>query len=121
MARGASDPAGERVAAGESAGECVVGSEPERGGTSWIVEAQCHNRFCEGDELELLAPHRPIEKIRVEGLRWLPDPTEGDPAPHPVTVGVANRSMARYRFTVGTPLQEGDLLRARIAREGESR
>lgn len=121
MARGASDPAGERVAAGESAGECVVGSEPERGGSSWIVEAQCHNRFCEGDELELLAPHRPIEKIRVEGLRWLPDPTEDDPAPHPVTVGVANRSMARYRFTVGAPLQEGDLLRARIAREGESR
>lgn len=121
MARGASDPAGDRVAAGEFAGECVVGSEPERGGTSWIVEAQCHNRFCEGDELELLAPHLPIEKIRVEGLRWLPDPTEDDPAPHPVTVGVANRSMARYRFTVGTPLQEGDLLRARIAREGESR
>ena len=121
MARGASDPAVERVAAGEFAGECVIGSEPERGGTSWIVEAQCHNRFCEGDELELLAPHRPIEKIRVEGLRWLPDPTEDDPAPHPVTVGVANRSMARYRFTVGTPLQEGDLLRARIAREGESR
>lgn len=121
MARGASDPAVERVAAGESAGECVVGSQPERGGTSWIVEAQCHNRFCEGDELELLAPHRPIEKIRVEGLCWLPDPTEDDPAPHPVTVGVANRSMARYRFTVGTPLQAGDLLRARIAREGESR
>ncbi len=121
MARGASDLAMERVAAGESAGECVVGSQPERGGTSWIVEAQCHNRFCEGDELELLAPHRPIEKIRVEGLRWLPDPTEDDPAPHPVTVGVANRSMARYLFTVGTPLQEGDLLRARIAREGESR
>ena len=121
MARGASDPAVERVAAGEFAGECVIGSEPERGGTSWIVEAQCHNRFCEGDELELLAPHRPIEKIRVEGLRWLQDPTEDDPAPHPVTVGVANRSMARYRFTVGTPLQEGDLLRVRIAREGESR
>ena len=121
MARGASDPAGDRAAACEPAGECVVGSEPERGGSSWIVEAQCHNRFCEGDELELLAPHRPIEKIRVEGLRWLPDPTEDDPAPHPVTVGVANRSMARYRFTVGAPLQEGDLLRARIAREGESR
>ena len=121
VARGDSEPTAECVAAGESAGECVVGSEPERGGTSWIVEAQCHNRFCEGDELELLAPHRPFEKIRVEGLRWLPDPTEDDPAPHPVTVGVANRSMARYLFTVGTPLQEGDLLRARIAREGESR
>ena len=120
-ARGVSDLAMECVTAGEPAGECVVGFESDRGGSSWIVEAQCRNRFCEGDELELLAPHRPIEKIRVEGLRWLPDPTEDDPAPHPVTVGVANRSMARYRFTVGTPLQEGDLLRARIAREGESR
>lgn len=120
-ARGVSDLAMECVTAGEPAGECVVGFESDRGGSSWIVEAQCHNRFCEGDELELLAPHRPIEKIRVESLRWLPDPTEDDPAPHPVTVGVANRSMARYRFTVGTPLQEGDLLRARIAREGESR
>lgn len=115
------DSAEERAVTGEPAGECVVGFESDRGGSSWIVEAQCHNRFCEGDELELLAPHRPIEKIRVESLRWLPDPTEDDPAPHPVTVGVANRSMARYRFTVGTPLQEGDLLRARIAREGESR
>lgn len=121
VARGDSEPTAECVAAGEFAGECVVGFESDRGGSSWIVEAQCHNRFCEGDELELLAPHRPIEKIRVEGLRWLPDPTEDDPAPHPVTVGVANRSMARYRFTVGAPLQEGDLLRARIAREGESR
>lgn len=120
-ARGVSDLAMECVTAGEPAGECVVGFESDRGGSSWIVEAQCHNRFCEGDELELLAPHRPIEKIRVEGLRWLPDPTEDDPAPHPVTVGVANRSMARYRFAVGTPLQAGDLLRARIAREGESR
>lgn len=120
-ARGVSDLAMECVTAGEPAGECVVGFESDRGGSSWIVEAQCRNRFCEGDELELLAPHRPIEKIRVEGLRWLPDPTEDDPAPHPVTVGVANRSMARYRFTVGTPLQAGDLLRARIAREGESR
>lgn len=120
-ARGVSDLAMECVTAGEPAGECVVGFESDRGGSSWIVEAQCHNRFCEGDELELLAPHRPIEKIRVESLRWLPDPTEDDPAPHPVTVGVANRSMARYRFTVGTPLQAGDLLRARIAREGESR
>lgn len=120
-ARGVSDLAMECVTAGEPAGECVVGFESDRGGSSWIVEAQCHNRFCEGDELELLAPHRPIEKIRVEGLRWLPDPTEGDPAPHPVTVGVANRSMARYRFTVGTPLQAGDLLRARIAGEGELR
>lgn len=83
----------------------------------WVVEAQCHNRFCEGDELEVLAPHRPISKLRVEGLRWLPEATEDNPSPHPVTVGVANRSMARYRFKTEAPLSEGDLLRARIAQE----
>ena len=107
-------PAGEDGAAAEPAEGCVAaGRECE--GSFWIVEAQCHNRFCEGDELELLAPYRPIEKIRVEGLRWLPDPTEDDPSPHPETVGVANRSMARYRFRSAVPMREGDLLRARIS------
>ena len=100
---------------------CEPAGEDGAGAACWIVEAQCHNRFCEGDELELLAPHRPIERIRVEGLRWLPDPTEDEPAPHPVTVGVANRSMARYRFRSAIPMDEGDLLRSRIAGEGESR
>ncbi len=83
----------------------------------WVVETQCHNRFCEGDELEVLAPHRPISTLRVEGLRWLPEATEDDPRPHPVTVGVANRSMAQYRFKSSVPLSEGDLLRARIVQE----
>lgn len=87
------------------------------GEAAWIAEVQCHNRFCEDDELELLAPHQPIAKIRVEGLRWLPEATEDDPNPHPVTVGVANRSMAHYRFKTAAPLNEGDLLRARIAQE----
>lgn len=87
------------------------GAEPG----SWIVEALCHNRFCEGDELEILAPHRPIARLRVEGLRWLPDATDDDPDPHPVTVGVANRSMARYRFRASLPLDPGDLLRIRVA------
>lgn len=112
-------PAGEDDAAAEPAEERVAAGR-ECGGSSWVVEAQCHNRFCEGDELELLAPHRPIERIRVEGLRWLPDPTEDDPAPHPVTVGVANRSMARYRFRSAVPMREGDLLRARIGGDRES-
>ena len=116
----ACEPAGGDGAAAEPEGERVAAAGPECGGSAWIVEAQCHNRFCEGDELELLAPHRPIERIRVEGLRWLPDPTEDDPAPYPVTVGVANRSMARYRFRSAVPMNPGDLLRVRIADDGGS-
>lgn len=116
----ACEPAGGDGAAAEPAEERIAAAGPERGGSAWIVEAQCHNRFCEGDELELLAPHRPIERIRVEGLRWLPDPTEDDPAPYPVTVGVANRSMARYRFRSAVPMNPGDLLRVRIADDGGS-
>ena len=116
----ACEPAGGDGAASEPAEERVAAAGPECGGSSWVVEAQCHNRFCEGDELELLAPHRPIERIRVEGLRWLPDPTEDDPAPYPVTVGVANRSMARYRFRSAVPMNPGDLLRVRIADDGGS-
>ena len=116
----ACEPAGGDGAAAEPAEERVAAAGPECGGSAWVVEAQCHNRFCEGDELELLAPHRPIERLRVEGLRWLPDPTEDDPAPHPVTVGVANRSMARYRFRSAVPMNPGDLLRVRIADDGGS-
>lgn len=101
----------------------VISCEPRRGEADgaaadeagrWIVEAQCHNRFREGDELEVLSPHRPVEKVCVAGLRWLPDPGEEDPAPAPVAVDVANRSMAHYRFETAIPLREGDLLRARI-------
>lgn len=116
----ACEPAGGDGAVAEPAEERIAAAEPECGGSAWIVEAQCHNRFCEGDELELLAPHRPVERIRVEGLRWLPDPTEDDPAPYPVTVGVANRSMARYRFRSAVPMNPGDLLRVRIADDGGS-
>ena len=116
----ACEPAGGDGAVAEPAEERIAAAEPECGGSAWVVEAQCHNRFCEGDELELLAPHRPIERIRVEGLRWLPDPTEDDPAPYPVTVGVANRSMARYRFRSAVPMSPGDLLRVRIADDGGS-
>lgn len=87
----------------------------------YSVEALCHNRFCEGDALEALSPRRPIVQVRVENLHWLPDPSEDDPDPHSVTVDVANRSMARYRFTVDEPLHEGDFLRARIAGGGSGR
>ena len=81
------------------------------GGRSWQVEVRCRNRFAEGDELEVLAPGCEAFSVIVRNLVWLPDldPAAQDgsavqdalaPAPHPVPVAVANRSAARYRFTV---------------------
>lgn len=77
----------------------------------WQVEVRCRNRFAEGDELEVLAPGCEAFSVIVRNLVWLPDldPATQDgsavqhalaPAPHPVPVAVANRSAARYRFTV---------------------
>ena len=81
------------------------------GGRSWQVEVRCRNRFAEGDELEVLVPGCEAFSVIVRNLVWLPDldPAAQDgsavqhalaPAPHPVPVAVANRSAARYRFTV---------------------
>ena len=77
----------------------------------WQVKVRCRNRFAEGDELEVLAPGCEAFSVIVRNLVWLPDldPATQDgsavqhalaPAPHPVPVAVANRSAARYRFTV---------------------
>lgn len=84
-------------------------------GSLWAVDVLCHNRFGEGDVLEALSPRRAVEKVRVLGLLWLPDPTEDDPAPAAVPADVANRSLGRYRFLSPVPLCPGDLLRLRIA------
>lgn len=79
----------------------------------WQVEVLCQNRFCEGDELEVLCPHKPLAKLVVRNLRWQPEPSEDKPHPQEQVVEVANRSMARYRFVSPLALLPGDLLRIR--------
>ncbi|MDO4291431.1 MAG: peptidase U32 family protein [Eggerthellaceae bacterium] len=74
--------------------DVVEGGEAD----AFSIVARCRNRFAEGDELEVLAPHAPVRALRVRNLTWLPDPTDDDPAPAPVPVPVANRSCNRYRF-----------------------
>ena len=83
------------------------------GKDAWRVEAVCRNRFCEGDELEALAPGRAAFHVLVRDLAWLPAPDAGDPHPAPVPVAVANRSAEAYAFTVDEPLEPGDYLRIR--------
>ena len=73
----------------------------------------CRNRFAEGDQLELLAPHEPVRTVEVRNLCWLPDPTAADPSPTPQPVPVANRASCRYRFQADAALPEGSFLRLR--------
>lgn len=92
----------------------VVACEPEPDGEGWVAEAFCLNRFAEGEEVEVLSPHRTIAKVQVRDLVWLHEPEgEGD-AVVEEPVEVANRSMAHYRFRTDTPLHEGDFLRMRL-------
>ena len=82
---------------------------------AWRVEAVCHNRFREGDELEVLSPRRPVARVRVRNLAWLPASAPDDPSDAtPVPVAVANRSAERYSFEVHAALAPGDYLRARV-------
>ncbi len=75
----------------------------------WRVTAVCYNRFCEGDELEMLSPHRPCERFTVQDLAWLPK--EGQAATStPVPTTVANRTLARYTFKSPCFLVSGDFL-----------
>lgn len=101
----------------------------------------CRNRFAEGDELEVLAPHEPSRRIIVRDLHWLntfgPDNHDED-APATVeealtrattadweAAAVANRSCNLYRILVeggacgGAPaahVPEGSFLRKRTFR-----
>lgn len=85
----------------------------ERAGARVVVV--CHNRFREGDELEVLSPRRPVARVRVRNLAWLPASAPDDPSDAtPVPVAVANRSAERYSFEVHAALAPGDYLRARV-------
>lgn len=101
----------------------------------------CRNRFAEGDELEVLAPHEPGRRLIVRDLHWLntfgPDNHDED-APATVeealtrattadweAAAVANRSCNLYRILVeggacgGAPaahVPEGSFLRKRTFR-----
>ena len=70
------------------------------------MKAKCRNRFYEGDELEVLSPHKPIRTIKVQGFSELYDGVE-------VPSEVACNSMAHYGFTSSFKLEPQDILRVR--------
>lgn len=113
----------------------VVAGDPHH------LDLLCRNRFAEGDELEVLAPHEPSRRLIVRDLHWLntfgPDNHDED-APATVeealtrattadweAAAVANRSCNLYRILVeggacgGAPaahVPEGSFLRKRTFR-----
>ncbi len=91
----------------------VQSCEPVAEGV-WRASATCFNRFCEGDQLEVLSPRRAVQTIQVRNLTWLPAPKKTTSRPMPVAVEVANRSAATYSFLVEVPLEPGDFLRIRV-------
>lgn len=74
---------------------------------AWRVKVLCRNRFFEGDELEVLSPHIPVQPIRVEALAEVfADGTE-------VSEQKASKAMGAYVFTCSVPLEARDILRVR--------
>lgn len=92
----------------------------------------CRNRFAEGDELEVLAPHQPARTSAVRDLHWLstfgPDVHDEDAPATPeealarataadwVPAAAANRSCNLYRIAVDAPVPAGSFLRVRTFR-----
>lgn len=99
--------------------ECLhvatVRSCESRGEGSWNIVVACFNRFCEGDELELLAPGRVVERMCVSNLNWLPATNSSEYDPVPVPVVVANRAPEVYSFTAAVRADVGDFLRKRVS------
>lgn len=85
-------------------GEVVSSAAAEQG--QWRVKVKCRNRFYEGDELEVLSPHKPIRTIKVQGLAELYDGAE-------VPSEVACKAMAPYAFTSSFELEPQGILRVR--------
>ena len=85
-------------------GEVVCSSESDGG--MWRVKAKCRNRFYEGDQLEVLSPHKPVRTVAVARLAEVYDESE-------VPCEVACKAMAPYAFDAPFALEPRDILRVR--------
>ncbi len=119
---------------GEANGHAGDSGEMRRpsGALSHDLYVLCRNRFAEGDELEILAPHEPSRTLTVRDLHWLstfgPDVHDEDAPATPeealaraeaddwVPAAAANRSCNLYRIAADGPVPAGSFLRVRTFR-----
>lgn len=103
----------------------VLECEPK--GDVWRVVGLCRNRFWEGSELEVLAPHEPVrtclalnvchmpyEEVTIderERPQWKPS----SPQPLEMPVNCANRTMELYAFDIPFPVEPHTIFRIQRA------
>lgn len=88
---------------------CPLDADNPAAGYRTVVH--CRNRFYEGDELEVLSPHSPIDKVVVSQLKEVFDQPDGTQAF--VDADIANKAMGQYCFVSNKELHPYDMLRAR--------
>lgn len=90
--------------------EEATGAEP--GAAAYRVALKCRNRFCEGDELEVMSPRMAVRHLHIKNLTWLPESENGgQPLEQPVAV--ANRSCNIYLADSPFAIQLGSFIRRR--------
>ena len=82
----------------------VVSSTPSGNGHACTADVLCRNAFDETTPLELLSVEGEPRPIAITDLRHVVEDVE-------VPVERANRTMERYRFECGAPLEANDIIR----------
>lgn len=78
----------------------------------WEAEVVARNRFDHASALEVLSPHVASTPLAIDELRWVHEDETGILVEE--AAEAANRQMERYRFRCNRPLEEYDIVRARI-------
>ena len=103
--------------------ECVPAGEGV-----WRITVLCHNRFAQGDDLEIVSPNKDSQSFTVGDIvRWAPlDGGKPFVERGPLSLAevkslayeqpeqVANRSKEHYSFEVPLQVEVGDYLRRRV-------
>ena len=94
----------------------------------WRITVLCHNRFAQGDDLEIVSPNKDSQSFTVGDIvRWAPlDGGKPFVERGPLSLAevkslayeqpeqVANRSKEHYSFEVPLQIEVGDYLRRRV-------
>lgn len=86
---------------------CADVLDCKKEGDAFILSVMCRNRFENEQSLEALVPHKDIEKIKVQNLKWITSEKSGGKS-----VDIANRAKEVYTFDCDYKIPKGSLLRS---------